>query len=145
MTCVFRKAVTLVACAMTFALAAGGYMTDDALGAAQKSMRLDIKTASPMELGTRYGQAAGIALVCYGLRVTPAVDGLKTRFDGADKDKFDKQANKILAAWQRTLRCEDAGGPNECKLSQTWSCAQGYKELGPEGTVIPGLVERKVE
>lgn len=120
-------------------------LSGPSLAAAQKSLRLDPETATPIELGTRYGQAAGIALLCYGLRVTPAVEGLKTRFEGAEKDTFDKTANKILASWKRTLRCEDAGGPNECKLSHTWSCAQGYKELGPNGTVLPGLVERKVE
>lgn len=118
---------------------------DTAFAAAQKSLRLDPKTATPIELGTRYGQAAGIALVCYGLRVTPAVEGLKTRFEGADQATFEKTANKILASWKRTLRCEDASGPNECKLSHTWSCAQGFKELGPDGTVLPGLIERKVE
>ena len=120
-------------------------ITSQPVSAAQTSQRLDLETATAAQVGTRYGQAAGIALVCYGLKVTPAVDSLKSRFKGAEREVFDKQAKKILAAWKRTLRCEDSGGPNECKLSHVWSCQQGLKELGPNGTVMPGLVEQKVK
>lgn len=114
-------------------------------GSKQAAQQLDLETATPVQLGIRYGQAAGIALLCYGLKVTPAVEKLKSRFSGTDREIFDKQAAKILAAWERTLRCEGSGGPNECKLSHTWSCQQGLKELGPSGSVIPGLVEQKVK
>jgi len=109
------------------------------------SDRLDIAKATPIELGTRYGQAAGVAVLCYGLKVMPKAEQLKNRFSGADREAFDKQAAKILAAWQKTLRCENSGGPNECKLSHTWSCQLGLKELGPNGTVLPGLVEQRVK
>lgn len=112
--------------------------------AAGTSQRLDVTTATPIELGTRYGQAVGIALVCYGVVAkSDAVESLKLRFKGADRKAFDRQAGKILAAWKRTLTCEKSGGPNECRLSHIWSCREGLKELGPEGSVIPGLVEQK--
>jgi len=107
--------------------------------------RLDIATATPIQLGTRYGQAAGIELVCYGLKVSPSVEDLKKRFTGADRETFDKQANKILASWEKTRKCENSSGPNECKLSHAWSCREGLKELGPKGTVLPGLVEQRVK
>lgn len=113
--------------------------------AAQAAERLDIATASPHELGTRYGQAAGVALICYGLKITPEVEKLKARFSGEQLAAFDLQAKKILAAWEKALRCEGSGGPNECKLSHVWSCQQGLRELGPEGSVIPGLVEQRVK
>lgn len=120
--------------------------TPVAFSAGSASTRLDIDTATPIELGTRYGQAAGIALLCYGLKVkSNKAETLKNRFSGEDRKSFDEQAGKILAAWEKTLRCEDSGGPNECKLSHTWSCQQGLKELGPNGTVIPGLVEQRVK
>lgn len=111
----------------------------------RKSERLNVETATPTQLGIRYGQAAGVALVCYGLQVSPDVEKLKARFSGADLETFNTQAKKILTAWEKTLRCENSGGPNECKLSHTWSCQQGLRELGPEGTVLPGLVEQRVK
>lgn len=110
---------------------------------AQSTERLDVATASAKQLGIRYGQAAGIELVCYGLKITPDVEKLKSRFAGSERKIFDAEASKVLTAWTRVLRCEQSTGPNECKLSHVWSCQQGYKELGPEGTIIPGLVRRK--
>ncbi len=116
-----------------------------AISASTETERVDVATATPIQLGTRYGQAAGVAVLCYGLKVSPDAEKLKTRFSGAELETFNKQASKILASWEKTLRCENAGGPNECKLSHTWSCQQGLNELGPKGTVLPGLVEQRVK
>jgi hypothetical protein len=93
--------------------------------------------------GARYGQAAGAALVCYGLRVTDRVDELRARYSGAELDEFDREARRIAEAWRATLLCEHAGGPNQCKLSHVWSCQQALKEIGPDGTAARGLVEPK--
>jgi hypothetical protein len=48
-----------------------------------------------------------------------------------------------LDAWKATQTCKNAGGPNTCKLSQVWSCQEALKEIGPEGTIVRGLVAPK--
>jgi hypothetical protein len=98
-------------------------------------------TISAREGGARYGQAAGAALVCYGLRTTDEVEKLRDRFKGAELAVFDKEARKVAAAWKVTLSCEKADGPNQCRLSHVWSCRQALREIGPNGTAARGLVE----
>ncbi|WP_295559051.1 hypothetical protein [uncultured Hyphomicrobium sp.] len=93
--------------------------------------------------GARYGQAAGAALVCYGLATTPLAATLRDRYHDAELAVFDAQAGKVLEAWKATQRCENAGGPNPCKLSHVWSCQEALKEIGPQGTAVPGLVVQK--
>ena len=110
-------------------------------GAESGTMSLD--TITPSAAGIRYGQAAGVALVCYGLKTTDVAEKLKGQFSGEDLATFDTEANRTLAAWRETLSCSKAGGPNECKLSHVWSCQQALKEIGPQGTVLPGLVDQK--
>ena len=96
------------------------------------------------EAGRRFGEAAGAALVCYGLRIRiDQVTELRSKYRGHDLAEFDEQAAKILQAWQATRTCENANGPNECKVSQQWSCLQAVQEIGPGGTTVPGLVEPK--
>jgi hypothetical protein len=102
-----------------------------------------VKPLSPKDAGARYGEAAGAALVCYGLKITPQVAELRGRYQGADLDEFDAQAGKVLKAWRETLNCEHAEGPNDCKVSQQWSCRQAMQEIGPSGSEVRGLVEPK--
>jgi len=101
------------------------------------------KPLSPKDAGARYGEAAGAALVCYGLKITPQVAELRGRYQGADLAEFDAQAGKVLKAWRETLNCEHAEGPNDCKVSQQWSCRQAMQEIGPSGSEVRGLVEPK--
>ncbi len=100
-----------------------------------------VKPLSPKDAGARYGEAAGAVLVCYGLKITPQVAELRGRYQGADLDEFDAQAGKVLKAWRETLNCEHAEGPNDCKVSQQWSCRQAMQEIGPSGSEVRGLVE----
>ena len=102
-----------------------------------------VKPLSAREAGARYGEAAGAALVCYGLKITPQVAELRGRYQGADLAEFDAQAGKVLQAWREALNCEHAEGPNDCKVSQQWSCRQAMQEIGPSGSVVQGLVEPK--
>lgn len=102
-----------------------------------------LPSISAREGGARYGQAAGAALLCYGLRVTDKVEKLRGQYSGAELDEFDREARRIAEAWRVTLLCENAGGPNQCKLSHVWSCQQALKEIGPNGTAARGLVEPK--
>ncbi len=100
---------------------------------------------SPRNAGARYGQAAGVALVCYGIRTTAAIEPLKSRFTGADLLTFNEEAEKVLASWRDLQTCRDSSGPNECRLTQVWSCRDALREIGPNGTALPGLVETKAE
>ena len=102
-----------------------------------------VKPLSAKDAGARYGEAAGAALVCYGLKITPQVAELRGRYQGADLAEFDAQAGKVLKAWRAALDCEHAEGPNDCKVSQQWSCRQALQEIGPSGSEVRGLVEPK--
>jgi hypothetical protein len=93
------------------------------------------------EAGIRYGQAAGAAVVCEHTHATPKAENLIKTFSGDDLDAFKVQADTVLSAWKKTLTCEDSGGPNQCRLSHQISCGEAYKEIGPEGKVVPGLIE----
>lgn len=103
----------------------------------------DIPSLSAKDAGARYGEAAGAVLVCYGLKITPRVAALRARYQGDELAEFDAQAGKILSAWRETLNCTHADGPNDCKVSQQWSCQQAVQEIGPAGSKVPGLVEPK--
>ncbi len=98
---------------------------------------------NPREAGARYGQAAGVALMCYGMRITGAPEELKSKYQGEARAAFEDQAGRILTMWKDTLSCKKAGGPNQCRLSQAFSCAEAMKEIGPSGTKLRGLVEEK--
>lgn len=95
------------------------------------------------EAGARYGQALGVALVCYGLRTTPAADRLASAYAQTGHDAFQAEADKVLAAWREASSCRNAGGPNPCRLVYEWSCRDAIREIGPQGSKIPGLVEEK--
>jgi hypothetical protein len=96
------------------------------------------------EAGRRFGEAAGAAVLCYGLRIrTDKVAELRSKYRADALAKFDEQAAKTLQAWQAAKTCENANGPNECKVSQQWSCLQAVQEIGPDGSAVPGLVEPK--
>jgi hypothetical protein len=116
-------------CTLAFALSSAAHCADAPLSAS--------------EAGRRGGEAAGAALVCYGLRITPEGANLRTRFAGKDLVEFDEQAARVMRAWEKVKRCESAGGPNECKVSQQWNCLMALKEVGPQGTAVPGLLEPK--
>lgn len=91
--------------------------------------------------GARHGQALGVALVCYGLKTTPAVEKLPSAYSGDDLKAFNQESEKVLLSWQKAKSCVKAGGPNECRLIFEWSCREALIEIGPEGTKLKGLVE----
>ncbi len=104
-----------------------------------------IVPTNPREAGARYGQAAGVALVCYGMRTTGASEILKSNYKGDDLAAFTDQAERVLTLWKDTHTCKNAKGPNECRLSHAFSCAEALKEIGPAGSKLRGLVEAKPE
>ncbi len=96
---------------------------------------------NPRDAGIRYGQAAGMAAVCLDMKPTAKAEALSSTFTGEDLQKFNVQAETVLKSWKKTLACAHSADPNPCRLAHQMSCKEGYKEIGPSGTVAPGLVE----
>jgi hypothetical protein len=99
--------------------------------------------SSPREDGARYGQAIGATLMCYKLETTDEFTALKTRYSGSELNVFSAEAEKIITAWRTVQTCGKAGGPNSCRLTQVWSCQEALREIGPNGSALPGLVRIK--
>lgn len=96
---------------------------------------------NPRDAGIRYGQAAGMAAVCIDMRPTAKAEALLATFSGPDLEKFKVQADTVLKSWKKTLGCAHTADPNPCRLAYQMSCREGYKEIGPAGSVAPGLIE----
>ena len=96
---------------------------------------------NPRDAGIRYGQAAGMAAVCIDMKPTPKAEALSSAFTGPDLEKFKVQAETVLKSWKKTLTCAHVSDPNPCRLAHQMSCKEGYKEIGPAGSVAPGLIE----
>jgi hypothetical protein len=139
----FSRLPAVVAVASILLLAAQPARAGEAAAVAAPGKPELMVPSNPREAGARYGQAAGVALVCYGMRITGAPEVLKSKYQGEALAAFEDQAGRILTMWKDTLSCKKAGGPNQCRLSQAFSCAEAMKEIGPSGTKLPGLVEEK--
>lgn len=98
---------------------------------------------NPREAGIRYGQAAGMAAVCESMHPTQKAEALASAFSGQDLETFKVQAETVLQSWKKTLTCTHTNDPNPCRLAHQISCREGLKEIGPVGTIAPGLVEVK--
>lgn len=96
---------------------------------------------NPRDAGIRYGQAVGMAAVCIDMKPTQKAEALPGAFAGPDLEKFTVQADTVLRSWKKTLACAHTADPNPCRLAHQLSCREGYKEIGPGGIVVDGLVE----
>ena len=103
--------------------------------------RLPIEQLAPYDVGSRYGQALGAVEICQGVSTTAKVPPLNTLYAGADLKSFKTQARKIYNAWIELQHCALIDQPSECKVVVDESCAAAISEIGPSGTVLPGLVE----
>ncbi len=97
--------------------------------------------SNPRDAGIRYGQAAGMAAVCLDMKPTAKAEALSVTFTGENLEKFKVQAETVLKSWKKTLACAHTADPNPCRLAHQMSCKEGYKEIGPAGSIAPGLVE----
>ncbi len=93
------------------------------------------------DAGIRYGQAGGAAAVCENTHTTAKAEQLIKGLTSGDLDAFKVQAETVLSAWKKTLTCEKTGDPNQCRLIHQISCKDAYREIGPEGAALPGLIE----
>ena len=79
--------------------------------------------------------------MCENTSATEKAEGLIKTFSGPGLDAFKVQAENVLSAWKLTLTCEKTGDPNQCRLIHQISCKDAYREIGPDGAVLPGLIE----
>ncbi len=108
-------------------------------GAAKPAVAADL--SKPRDAGIRYGQAAGMAVVCLNMKPTMKAESLAATFSGEDLETFKLQAENVVQSWKKTLSCAHNSDPNPCRLAHQMSCREAYKEIGPNGTIAPGLVE----
>lgn len=95
---------------------------------------------SASETGARYGQALGVIDVCIGSTLTDRAKTLEAQFSGDNLMAFRAQAAKVFDAWRAVRGCARPDDPNQCKIMMDASCAAAWREIGPSGTAIPGLV-----
>jgi hypothetical protein len=95
----------------------------------------------PIEAGARYGQARGASQLCPGVKMTKAADSLSAGFQGAEQIAFQAQANLIFGAWRKVKDCVRPLDPNPCRIMIDKSCESAIAEIGPAGTVLPGLLK----
>ena len=94
-------------------------------------------SADPVdEQGARHGQAIAAMATCPGAKTTVKVAELAAA-----------ASNRIVEAWQKAFSCQDvdpAQSPREmngCRKAKILSCTMTWREIGPEGSALPGLLE----
>lgn len=102
------------------------------------------------EAGTRYGQALAAERFCPGGRLTASARALHGSRTDSDRATFDREAAKIVESWTAALSCQEAdpttGRPiASCRRIKMLSCRQAWLEIGPEGTMLPGLLEQSLD
>ena len=99
------------------------------------------------EQGARHGQALSAAKICPGARTTTKVAELAAAIPAGDRPAFEAASKKIVGAWDKALTCQDvdpAQAPrefNSCRKSKILSCTSTWREIGPDGAALPGLLD----
>lgn len=96
---------------------------------------------TPYDIGSRYGQALGAAETCAGGKVTAKASVLASLYTGTNLQEFSAQEKKIYDAWMNAKNCVHDENPDQCKIIIDESCAAAVSEIGPKGSVLPGLFE----
>jgi len=108
---------------------------------ATDAARSAVAQMTPHDAGSRYGQALGAVEICPGAQTTVKVPALNTIYTGAELQAFQAQASRIFNAWIKLKQCSMLDDPSECRVVIEESCAAAVIEIGPSGTVFPGLLE----
>jgi hypothetical protein len=104
-------------------------------------------TAPIDEQGARHGQAIAAMATCPGAKTTIKVAELAASVSSEDREAFEAASNRIIEAWQKAFACQDvdpAQSPREmngCRKAKILSCTMTWREIGPEGSALPGLLE----
>lgn len=129
----------LLASAFWFVLSAAPSFSEPSAEAVE-SAREAVEKMTPYEVGSRYGQALGAAQICSGTKATEKAHALDLIYSDDDLKIFKAQAAKIYNAWTKIKRCTIEDDPNQCKIVADESCATAITDIGPAGTVLPGLL-----
>ncbi|MBA2125232.1 hypothetical protein DLM45_03210 [Hyphomicrobium methylovorum] len=106
-----------------------------------EAARTAVAKLTPYDVGSRYGQALGAEQICSGTRATTKAHALDLIYTEADLQAFKAQASRIYNAWTKIEHCKIEGDPNQCRIVVDESCAAAISDVGPSGTVLPGLLE----
>jgi hypothetical protein len=105
-------------------------------------------TASSIdEQGARHGQAIAAMTTCPGAKTTVKVAELAAAIAPEDREAFEAASQRIVEAWQKAFACQDvdpAQSPREmngCRKAKILSCTMTWREIGPDGSALPGLLE----
>lgn len=128
----------LLVCAV---LAAPSFAAEPTETEATDEARSAVAQMTPHDAGSRYGQALGAIEICPGTQTTVKVPALNRIYTGADLQAFQAQAFRIYNAWIKLKQCATVEDPSECRVVIEESCAAATIEIGPSGTVFPGLLE----
>ncbi len=85
--------------------------------------------------------------ICPGAKTTVKVAELAAAIHPDDRETFDAASNRIVVAWQKAFACQDvdpAQSPREmngCRKAKILSCTMTWREIGPDGSALPGLLE----
>ncbi len=99
------------------------------------------------EQGARHGQAIAAMATCPGAKTTVKVAEIAAAISPEDREAFEAASNRIVQAWQKAFACQDvdpAQSPREmngCRKAKILSCTMTWREIGPEGSALPGLLE----
>lgn len=95
--------------------------------------------------GERYGLAMAASSYCPAGIITDKGKALGERFEGADAEAFKAQAEKVLEAWRTGSDCDedkmDRYQLGMCRTMRLKNCRAVWTQLGPDGSVMPGLVD----
>jgi hypothetical protein len=99
------------------------------------------------EQGARHGQAIAAMATCPGAKTTLKVAELAAAVAPGDREAFQAASDRIVKAWQKAFACQDvdpAQSPREmngCRKAKILSCTMTWREIGPEGSALPGLLD----
>ncbi len=100
---------------------------------------------SPQDAGARMGQALSAAKFCPGAKTTSKMLDLPKTFGDADQAVIKAEAEKIIAAWTAALTCVESNPEIKmytgCRKTKIMTCNATWREIGPDGTELPGLVD----
>lgn len=105
-------------------------------------------SVSVKDQGARHGQAIAAARICPGARRTPKAETLGNALTPDDRAVFDRESAVVVAAWEKAFSCTDVDPAqtreiNGCRKAKILSCTSAWREIGPEGAALPGLLDFK--
>lgn len=97
------------------------------------------------EAGQRIGLAKAAAQYCPAGVVTDKLKAFEAEYTGADGEVVKAEAEKVLEAWKQGTVCDenelDRHALSMCRTMRLRNCRAVWNQMGPQGGVMPGLVD----